>query len=152
MKRSKLLLVAAVPLAFAACADNDADVEPAADVAVVPATTPAPGMGTDTMMGSNMAGMEQVVNMTAVGNSGVTGQATVNPQGSQTRIMLTLNQLAPNSAHAGHIHTSTCDSLGNVVQPLPEVTADANGIRNGASGSRDGDERSAHHRVPSGSG
>ncbi len=127
MNRSKLLLLVAMPLAFAACADNEAEVEPGADVAVVPVTTPAPGMGTDMMMGSNMAGMEQMVNMAAVGNSGVSGQATLNPQGSQTQVMLTLNGLAPNSAHAGHIHMGTCASLGNVVQPLPEVTADASG-------------------------
>ena len=37
-----------------------------------------------------------------------------------------LSGLTP-GAHPGHIHAGTCEAPGEVVQPLPVITADANG-------------------------
>lgn len=123
MKLSRIYVLAALPLAIAACAEEEP--EPVMDEAViaepaVPAATDPAAMGAGT-------GMEQMVNMTALNNSGVTGQATVTPADGQTQVMVTLNAGAGGATHEGHIHQGTCDSPGGVVQPLQPITLDQSG-------------------------
>jgi hypothetical protein len=57
--------------------------------------------------------------------SGVTGSATLSQSGGTTTVMVTLRGLAPNSAHAGHIHRGSCS--GAIIFPLATVTANAAG-------------------------
>ena len=133
--RSKLWLLACVPLALAACGENDPDVDN--DEAVVletadtgaMATVPPAGMPMDTgmMAGMDTTAMHNQVMMNAVGNSGVSGTAMLADASGQTQVAVQLTGFQPNSAHAGHIHQGTCDSPGSVVAPLQEVNADATG-------------------------
>jgi hypothetical protein len=132
MKPTRLWVLAALPLVLAACGGDDDDAEgvgaadsigtavPSADSG---ATTVAP-VPTDTSMAAQpMAGS---VTMNAVGTSGVTGQASFMEHGAG-QTMVTVNLRAQgNTTHSGHIHQGTCDSPGQVVQPLQDVTL-ANG-------------------------
>lgn len=43
------------------------------------------------------------------------------------RVSVRASGLAPNSAHAAHIHAGTCHTQGDVVHPLPDLHADSSG-------------------------
>ena len=128
MRMNRFWALAALPFALAACGgDDDVDgddmtmdttsVLPPADAGV--ATTPMPG---DTTMGAQGT----TVAMNAVGGSGVSGQAQIMDHGQgQTMVMVNLTGQG-SSTHSGHIHQGTCDSPGEVVVPLEDVTL-ANG-------------------------
>ena len=128
MLRTTRWTLLALPLVLAACGggeEEEANMELADTLGV--ADTGA-GMATDTgAMAGGSAGMAVTVTLNPVGGSQANGQATMTPGTSDTQVQITLNGLEPNSAHAGHIHQGTCASLGSVVVPLPEITADANG-------------------------
>jgi Cu/Zn superoxide dismutase len=59
------------------------------------------------------------------------------PQGSATlaydsshqtlRVTVTASGLAPNTAHAVHIHSGSCSTQGDVLHPLPDLQTDAAG-------------------------
>lgn len=55
------------------------------------------------------------------------GTAQLTLFGSTLTVKLTLSGLAPNSSHAAHIHSGSCESQGAVVHPLSNVVADASG-------------------------
>jgi hypothetical protein len=55
------------------------------------------------------------------------GTAQLTLSGSTLTVKLTLSGLAPNSSHAAHIHSGSCESQGAVVHPLSNVVADASG-------------------------
>lgn len=57
----------------------------------------------------------------------VSGMAQLSLSGGTLTVMLTLSGLEPDSAHAAHIHTGSCESQGAVVYPLKPVMADASG-------------------------
>jgi CHRD domain len=57
----------------------------------------------------------------------VNGTAQLTLSGNQLTVKLTLSGLEPNSMHAAHIHSGSCQSQGPVVYPLTTVTADASG-------------------------
>ncbi len=57
----------------------------------------------------------------------VNGTAQLMLSGTMLTIKLTLSGLEPNSMHAAHIHSGTCESQGPVVIPLTPITADASG-------------------------
>lgn len=127
MRTNRFWALAVIPFALAACGgdaetgdlegDTLAVVPPPVDVG--PTTTPMPG---DTAM----AAQGTAVAMNAVGGSGVTGQAQIMDHGQgQTMVIVTLNGQG-SSTHSGHIHQGTCDSPGEVVVPLEDVTL-ANG-------------------------
>ncbi len=44
-------------------------------------------------------------------NSGVSGTATLTPQGNQTRVVVQLKGAASNVAQPAHFHSGTCDKL-----------------------------------------
>lgn len=127
--RSKLWLLACLPLALAACGENDPDVD--TDEAVVLETADTGAMATmpppaAMPMDTGMAMHNQVM-MNPVGNSGVSGSATLADANGQVQVAVQLTGFQPNTAHAGHIHQGTCDSPGSVVAPLQEITAGADG-------------------------
>lgn len=67
--------------------------------------------------------------MSALNNSGVTGSFTITevvPTNDIT-VQVTFKGFQPNSAHAGHIHSGSCEKQGGVVFPLPTAKADASG-------------------------
>lgn len=57
----------------------------------------------------------------------VNGTAQLMLSGNKLTVKLTLSGLEPNSMHAAHIHSGSCESQGPVVYPLTSVTADASG-------------------------
>jgi len=75
-------------------------------LAVLPATTEAQQSVT--------------INLTAQNNSGVTGTAVLTPDGSGTKVVLSLAN-AP-GPHPAHIHAGSCPTPGAVVFPLTSVT------------------------------
>ena len=129
MNASRIWILTALPLALAACGGGDDDGAAGADTTSAMSsadsgTIPAAPMPADTTMASQpVAG---AVTMNAVGNSGVTGQASFMEHGAG-QTMVTVNLTAQGSStHSGHIHQGTCDSPGQVVAPLQDVTL-ANG-------------------------
>lgn len=67
------------------------------------------------------------VNMTGVGGSKVTATATLTDAGASTKVAITFKGFDANSAHAGHIHSGSCEANGPVVYPLTSAKADATG-------------------------
>ena len=65
--------------------------------------------------------------MQPLNNSGISGEATLTPQGSQLQVMVRLTGLAQGGEHPGHIHSGTCDAPGPVVTPLQPISAGADG-------------------------
>ena len=57
----------------------------------------------------------------------VSGMAQLTLSSTMLTIKLTLSGLEPNSMHAAHIHSGSCESQGPVVIPLTPVMADASG-------------------------
>ena len=115
-KRSWLLL--ALPLALAACGGDDTETaETPADSAI--AAIDAPDV-------DPMARMASTLSLLPMGDSKSSGQATVTPNGQQTQVQIQLSGLTP-GAHPGHIHSGTCEAPGEVLQPLPVITAGADG-------------------------
>lgn len=70
---------------------------------------------------------------TGSANAGLSGQVVITPVGAnQVKVDITVNGLAPNSAHAAHIHSpgtqqGACDTGGPVVYPFTDVQADGSG-------------------------
>ena len=123
--------IAALALALSACGGDNTE-EMAAEMADEAAVDATQELALDTVnpvVAANPAAsaMTMTAELQPVGGSGVTGQATLTPAAGQTQVMIALNNLAPNSAHAGHIHTGTCASPGPAVQPLQPITANASG-------------------------
>jgi hypothetical protein len=123
MMNRRYCLLLALPFALAACAgDDDAEVDTMAGDTTM---APTAGMPADTGMGSAMGGM--MVTLSAVGESGVGGNATLGSTGGVTEVMVRLTGLEPGSTHPGHIHQGTCDAIGSVAAPLMDITADNSG-------------------------
>lgn len=55
------------------------------------------------------------------------GMAQLSLSGNTLTVKLTLSGLGPNTMHAAHIHTGSCESQGAVLYPLTTVKADAAG-------------------------
>jgi hypothetical protein len=139
MKANRLWALTALPFALAACGGGDeaaeggaADTTAAAGMGATDTTTAATTtMPADTGM-AGATGMGGAVTMNAVGTSGVTGQAQIMEHGTG-QTMVTVNLTAQGSStHSGHIHTGTCEALGDVVVPLQDVTL-ANGTGSSSS-------------------
>ena len=127
MKSSKAWIALPLVLAFAACGGDadDGDFAPMADESqeVMPPATD-PGMSSPPAM---EAGTGQTAMFQALGDSGVSGEATITDRGQQTEIMVRLTGGSGAGEHPGHIHSGTCDNVGGVVQPLDAITTDATG-------------------------
>jgi CHRD domain len=78
-----------------------------------PATSPSPKPAT--------------FDMSAVGDSGVTGTVEVLKQTGSFMVTLKLKGMSPGSSHAAHIHLGKCGSNGKIVFPLSAVNADGTG-------------------------
>lgn len=123
MRKANLWVLAGMSVMLAACGGGD-------DVAVqteeMPMTEPAVPV-TDPAMGGSMGAMATTVTMQPLRDSGVTGEATVTPQGAQTEVMVRLTGLQAGGEHPGHIHAGTCDNVGAMVAPLQPITAGDDG-------------------------
>ena len=128
MKTTRLWVTAMLPLALVACGGGDEEAAVDGDTTMIASpetvpSTPAAGTADTTTMDASSAA---AVTMNAVGNSGITGQAQLMAHGAN-ETMVTVNLTGQGSGtHPGHIHQGTCDSPGQVVAPLQDVTL-ANG-------------------------
>jgi Cu/Zn superoxide dismutase len=93
-----------------------------------PATAPAPAGTTPAPVVGQAASAVQAV-LAPQANSGVSGQATLSQTGDTTTVTVTLSGMAPNSAHAGHIHNGACS--GPILFPLATIRADSAGQGSG---------------------
>lgn len=55
------------------------------------------------------------------------GSAQLSIDNGSLKVSITAHGLSPKSTHAAHIHAGSCESQGDVVHPLPALTADASG-------------------------
>jgi hypothetical protein len=133
MNAIRLCALATLPLALAACGGGDDAAETGSDTtaavasmdSATTATTPAAPQAPDSAM-AGAQGVASAVMMNEVGSSGLTGQAQFMEHGQgQTMVTVTLNGHG-SGPRSGHIHQGTCDSPGQVVAPLQDVTL-ANG-------------------------
>jgi hypothetical protein len=122
MRLAKPVLVAFMALGLYACGDDDRT----ADTAM---TTDTVGAGADMPATAErhdqMEGMERI-NLSGVGGSNVSGEASLAPDGQNTRVMVTLSNATPGEKQ-GHIHSGTCDNLGPVVFSLEPITVQQGG-------------------------
>lgn len=132
MIRSRLWVLPALAVAAAACGGGEGGAEGAGDsttAAVSPAPAPSATTPPTTPAESTMTGQSSAttpVQLAALNNSGVSGQAQIMEHGAaETMVTVTL-QGQGSGTHPGHIHSGTCDQLGAVVAPLESV-AMANG-------------------------
>lgn len=122
-------------LAFvvAACGPGDRTDTAVTRGDTMPGTTVAgpqgTGIGMDTGMAGapGMAGMENRVQLNPVNNSGISGEAMLNPTGNQVQVMVRLMGTPGNTTHQGHIHSGRCPNPGGVVAPLQPITTGADG-------------------------
>jgi hypothetical protein len=117
MKIARVLgILTAIALTGAACADDadldaDLDTEPAAETTPAPApVTPADEMPDHTLT------------LQSLGGSGVTGEVEIDEDGDRLEVDVQLRNSTASAVHKGHIHTGTCDSPGEVVTPLEDIT------------------------------
>lgn len=127
------MAMALLPLAAACGGEAGEEVGEPDNVAVLPSTqapvaaTPAAPTTDGTLVPSgaeHMALGGNKISLQQVGGSGVTGEATFSAQGEGTMVMVTLMN-APQGPHSGHIHQGTCESPGQIVAPLQDVTIPA---------------------------
>ena len=117
MTTKKGWLLLALPLTLAACGGGEEETAGTpADSAMEAINPPA----------ADMSGMASTLSLQPLGGGSTSGQATVTPNGQQTQVQIQLSGLTP-GAHPGHIHAGTCEAIGEVVQPLPEITAGEDG-------------------------
>ncbi|MDT7753812.1 MAG: hypothetical protein QOD96_7474 [Pseudonocardiales bacterium] len=83
----------------------------------IPAGTPSQGPVTLKLLAPSRTGQ------TAHGSAIVAYDATAHT----LKVEVTARALPPNSAHAVHIHSATCQVQGDVVYPLPDLHTDAIG-------------------------
>lgn len=69
---------------------------------------------------STQAQQSVTINLAALNNSGQTGTAVLTPDGTGTKVTITLEN-AP-GPHPAHIHAGSCPTPGAVVFPLTSVT------------------------------
>ncbi|HZU06152.1 MAG TPA: cupredoxin domain-containing protein [Chloroflexota bacterium] len=98
---------------------------PAAPPAVrPPAATPTPA-ATPAAAPAAPGGVSATASLAPQRDSGVSGEATLTERDGTTTVTVTLRGMAPNSAHAGHIHRGSC--AGAIIHNLATIRADATG-------------------------
>jgi hypothetical protein len=121
MRLARMSVVLVAALGLAACPDGDRQ----ADTGAATATdTPATAAGTPGAQTAEM-GMERI-DLRAVGQSNVSGEASIAPDGQTTKVMVRLTGGTPGQKD-GHIHSGTCDNIGPVVVALEPVNVQQGG-------------------------
>lgn len=125
MKIMRIMALVIAPFAIAACEQEAERTGEMADSMVVRdgGANAGQSLSADTVVAGAADGMQVSLVLNAVGNSGVTGEATIAPgDGQQARVDVTLNASGQGGVHQGHIHQGTCSALGAPVVPLEPVT------------------------------
>lgn len=128
-KLPRLLLAAALPLSFAACAPeqqeeqaNEFEVPPGEEPAPAEPAQPEPAPSTP-----ETPAAPTTAQFTPVNDSGVTGSVELQDQGDQTTVVSTLSGGEAGTEYQGMIHSGTCDAPGEVVEQLSPITVSEDG-------------------------
>ncbi len=120
-------LSAGLCVALVACGGRDQERD-TMDTTTDATITPAPGtVGTGTTDVDAMVHSQQMVQLAAMGGSGVQGEAMFARSGERTEVTLRLMGAGRAGSHASHIHSGTCENQGPVVAPVGDVNVDATG-------------------------
>lgn len=112
-----------LPLAILACGETGTQ-EGGGMEETGQASTDADAMASDTMTGTRAGA---TVALSAKGESGVSGDARLEPAGDSVRVALSLTGLTEGQSYPAHVHTGSCATGGGVDQPLTPVTGQAGG-------------------------
>mgnify|MGYP006278148559 CR=1 FL=1 len=124
MRKTTIVLTGLLlPLAVLACGETGTQEEGGME------ETGQESMASDTMASDEMAGTEAgaTVALSARGESGVSGDARLEPAGDSIRVALSLTGLTEGQSYPAHVHNGSCESGGGVAQPLTPVTGQAGG-------------------------
>lgn len=108
-------------LALTACGEpaEEEPVQEPAPATEAPATEPAEGM--------EAPDAPVDITLSAVGESGVSGQATAVHQNDSVTVSIDLQGLPGEGEYAAHIHQGSCEAGGGVAAPLNSVQGTADG-------------------------
>lgn len=123
---TRIMAVASLAAAVAACESRTAD-----DTTMTGRADTMAQMGADTIT-QQQEGMGERVSaeLQPVNNSGASGEVNITPADGRMTVILTLDAGSAGGAadsagqaqqHAAHIHTGTCENIGEVVAPLEAV-------------------------------
>lgn len=113
------LLVAAV----AGCAKKEDEAYDEAADTTTAMPTPAEPAVAMTDSAAAAAGAPVLVQLAAVGNSGVSGEATAKHSATDVTVDIKINGVKGTAAYPAHIHAGTCVQGGAVAAPLTSVAA-----------------------------
>ena len=120
-KMIRTAAVAALAVGLAACESRDAD-----DTTMTGGVDTMAQMPADTMTQQQEGMGERVeLQLEAVNNSGASGDVNITPADGRMTVILTIDASGAaaedGQRHAAHIHTGTCEAIGEVVAPLEAV-------------------------------
>lgn len=124
-KLPRLLLAAAIPLSFAACAPESGE-EQLDEFEVPPGEEPAPAEPAPPEP-APMPATPTTAQFTPLNDSGVTGSVELQDQGDQTTVVSTLSGGEAGTEYQGMLHSGTCDAPGDVVEQLSPITVAEDG-------------------------
>jgi Cu/Zn superoxide dismutase len=119
-----MVLAGLLATGAAACDDEEGGGDEEA-TATAPSETPA---GSPT---TSASGEAVEVTLAEQGGSGVTGSATLTPNGSATDVAVTVDGLEQGT-YLLHVHVGACEQPGEFVEALPDLAPDADGAAEGA--------------------
>jgi hypothetical protein len=125
MRASALVVAVGLAGALAGCLGRDEEVEnPEAGQDTTATTASAVSAATDTGIASMT---RTTLDLRPAGGSALTGNATLEPSGAHTRVVVEVAGSQAGAVHQGQVHAGTCEALGASVAPLLPVTVDARG-------------------------
>lgn len=125
-KLPRLLLAAAIPLSFAACAPESGE-EQVDEFEVPPGEEPAPAEPAPPEQPPATPAAPTTAQFTPQNDSGLSGSVEVQDQGDQTTVVSTLSGGEAGTEYQGMIHSGTCDAPGDVVENLSPITVSEDG-------------------------
>lgn len=125
MKIARISTFLPLALLITACGGDEPETDSivVGDTAMIAPTTEPAG----TVAPAAPGAATQTVQLDPLGDSGVSGEATLTRTNGQTQVMVRLTGTPGNTTHPGHIHSGSCEAPGPPVQPLESVTTDATG-------------------------
>ena len=127
-----MVLVAATSLFAAACAEDEPEEDDTTTTSTAAAGTSTTAAGAATEMATATEEAEGTTVMAEVEgvDSDVAGTVEITITDNVAEVVVNLTGL-PEGAHANHIHVGSCDEQGDVVHPLTELEAGADGTAAG---------------------
>src|SRR3990170_2670007 len=123
------LLMAVLAVAFVACGDDEDEEEEATPTTAEEIeTTPAGETPAETPpAGETPAETSEVTLVADPGYEDVAGTATLTGVNGSTEVAVSIDGGLEEGSHQNHIHAGTCESRGDVEEPLTNLEAGAEG-------------------------